>query len=161
MKKLCILFVLALLLTGCAAPTFEVITDDYIAPADVPTPRKIQFDIPEDAAAQTIAGDTGRLYFCQGYEIWEEILEAGDLERTLQTLTGYDSQNLTVMKISSGEIPRYECAWTCAGENGDQVGRCVILDDGNFHYCVSVMAASQEAGSLQKTWMAILSTVQV
>ncbi len=161
MKKLCIIFMLVLLLTGCAAPTFESITDAYAVPADAPTPRKIQFAIPEDAAAQTIAGENGRLYFCQGYEIWEETLESGDLERTLQTVTGYNSRNLTVMKVSNGEIHRYECAWTCAGEGGDQVGRCVILDDGNFHYCVSVMASSQEAGSLQKTWKAVLGSVQV
>lgn len=162
MKKLCILLVFVLMLAGCAAQqTFETITDDYAAPAEAPTPRKIQFSVPEDAAAQTIAGVSGRLYFCQGYEIWQETLEAGDMERTLQAVTGYKSQALTVMKVDDGEIDRYECAWTCAGEGGDQVGRCVILDDGRFHYCVSVMASAQEAGSLQNVWQGLLSTVQI
>ena len=40
-----------------------------------------------------------------------------------------------------------------------QVGNAVILDDGNFHYAVSVMADADQAAKLEDTWQHILDSV--
>ncbi len=122
-------------------------------------PQVITFDLPEDAAAQVISGENGTLYFCDGYEIMVQTLSSGDLNRTLQTLTGYSADALTVIETATSNVKRYESAWTAAAEEGDQVGRTVILDDGNYHYCLSVMASAREAGSLQECWQALFSSL--
>ena len=160
MKKLWIIVAFALLMCGCAAQTFETVDDVYAQQPEI-APQKISFQIPEDAAAQVMENDNGRLYFCDGYDIMVETLSAGDLNKTIETLTGYAADALTIMETSVSGIERYECVWTAAGEAGDQVGRAVILDDGNFHYALSVMAAAQEAGSLQECWEELMRTFQI
>lgn len=152
--------VLILTMCGCAAPTFETMNDVY-APQQEIVPQKSVFQIPNDAAAQVMENENGRLYFCNGYEIMVETLSAGDLNRTVQTLTGYAKDALTIVETSVSQLNRYECVWTAAGEAGDQVGRAVILDDGNYHYCISVMSAAQEAGSLQDTWEELLRSFRL
>ena len=81
-----------------------------------------------------------------------ETLEAGDIGKTVKSVTGYPSESMTVLETSVSEVKRYECAWTAVTETGDIVGRAVILDDGSYHYVLSVMAPAQEAGSLHSTW---------
>ena len=58
-------------------------------------------------------------------------------------------------------MPRYDCAWTAAGETGSRIGRATILDDGNYHYTMTVMADSADAGTLQETWQELFATFQV
>lgn len=158
MKKIVIILALTLLLSGCnAAPTFETLGNVYPGP-QTPQPREISLTVPEDAAAQVIQSDSGRLYLCDGYEITLQTLAAGDLNQTLQALTGFGSGALTVMETGLTENARYECVWTSAGEGGDAVGRAVILDDGNYHYCVTVMAPAEDASRLQDTWRSLLAS---
>lgn len=152
MKKVCLILTMALLLCGCGAqPTFETIGNVFDSQQSVQA-KKISVLLPADAAETVMAGSSGRLYFCDGYEVMAETLPAGDVSMTLKTVTGYADGALTVVETSVSEIKRYECAWTAAGEAGDQVGRAVLLDDGSYHYVLSVMAPAQEAGSLQNVW---------
>lgn len=160
MKKLWIVIALVLMMCGCAVPTFETVGDVY-APQQEMQPKKIEFSIPKDAAAQVMENESSRIYFCDGYEIMLDTLHAGDLNKTIQVLTGYAADALTVMETSVSQMVRYECVWTAAGEAGDQVGRAVILDDGSYHYCMSVMASAQEAGSLQNSWEELLQTFRI
>lgn len=161
MKKVWILILLALVLSGCSAEeTFETIGDAYDA-VQVMSPGKLTFAAPADAASTVMHGEDGALYFCDGYEIMIQTLPAGDLSRTLRSLTGYDADALTVMETETGDMTRYECAWISAGEAGDHIGRTVIIDDGQFHYSLSVLALAEEAGSLQESWQEIFSSVKV
>ena len=157
MKKLCVLLAAVLLLTGCAAEeTFETIADVY-GEQNLPQPKQVVLTIPEEAAAQAIVGSSGTLYLCDGYEITVETLSAGDINSTFRQLTGFETDDLTVMETAQLGFSRYECVWTAAGEGGDMVGRVAVLDDGNFHYCVTVMAGAAEAGKLQSTWKDLLN----
>ena len=161
MKKVWLIILAALMLAGCAATeTFEIMEDDHIA-GQVLSVSKLTFSMPPDASSQVMQGNEGTLYFCDGYEIMIQTLAGGDLERTLRTLTGYDPGALTVMTSQIADITRYECAWICAGESGDYVGRVVILDDGTHHYSLSVMAPAEEAGSLQESWQELFSSVKL
>ena len=160
MKKLWIVTALVLVMCGCAAPTFETM-DDVYAPQQQITPQMTAFQIPNDAATQVMENENSKIYFCEGYDIMVETLAAGDLNRTMQTITGYSANALTIMETSVSQLNRYECVWTAAGEAGDQVGRAVILDDGSFHYCMSVMAPAEEAGSLQDVWEELFSTFRL
>lgn len=157
MKILCVLLGAILLLTGCAAAeTFETIADVY-GEQQMPEPRQVVLNIPKDAAEQAIVGACGTLYLCDGFEITVETHAAGDINATLRHLTGFESDELTVMETAQLGLSRYECVWTAAGEGGDTVGRAAVLDDGNYHYCVTVMASAENTGKLQETWNDLLS----
>ena len=146
------------MLAGCAATgSFEQLQDVYV-PETLSEPAMIQLTLPADAAAQTLTGGSGRLYFCDSYEIAVETLAGGDLDRTLQILTGCNRDDLTLLETGSGE-KRWETVWTAAGEGSQQVGRLLVVDDGSYHYCVSVMADALDAGALQESWEALFSSV--
>ena len=53
----------------------------------------------------------------------------------------------------------YESAWSAAGEAGDHVGRGLVLVDGKFHYCVSIMAMAEDVGDCAEQWNDILQSV--
>lgn len=149
MKKLgMIILAAALLLSGCAAPVYETL-DGVDVNGQVPAAKTICFDLPEDATVQTVQGGPGRIYFCEGYEIMVETMSAGDLDKTLRSLTGFTRDALTLMQTKVDGIDRYSCVWTSIGEGGEQIGRATILDDGGYHYCLSVTAPAQDALKLQ------------
>ncbi len=157
MKKIWVCILIFVLLSGCAQKDFETVGDVF-APEDVPTPQKTTLLLPEDAAAQAIHGEEGNIYFCDGYEIMLQTLSAGDLNQTVKTLSGFNKEKLTIFETVKEKHKRYEYIWTAAGEGGDQIGRAVILDDGNYHYCLSVMASAPEAGSLLESWNELMGS---
>ena len=159
MKKCLLLILCLLVLTGCApAGPFEQLQDVY-APEEMPEPAKLSLTLPADAATQTLTGSSGRLYFCEGYEIAVETLSGGDLDKTLKTLTGCRREDLTLLETGSGEEKRWETVWSAAGEGAQQAGRLLVIDDGNYHYCVSVMADALEAGALMESWETLFGSV--
>lgn len=158
MKKLLVIGALCLLLCGCdGVEEFETMQDVY-APDSFPEVKSIQISLPEEAATSAIMGNSGTMYFCDGYEIALETVRSGDVASTVQMLTGYDIKDLTVIKTGMPGMDRYESAWIAAGETGDMVGRLAICDDGAYHYCLCVTASAQEAGSLYETWGELFSS---
>ena len=162
LKKAIGIMLCLFMLTGCAAVnTFEQIEDVYAQTEQI-SPKEIKITLPPDAGTTVLAGETGRLYFCEGYEITIETYPSGDLEQTMKHLTGYARNDIAVIRTSEAdELERYELVWTAAGDEGETVGRSVIIDDGAYHYCICLTALSVEAGSLQETWRDILRTVSV
>ena len=159
MKKLCCLLIFVLFLTGCqSVQTFETMEDVY-APQAQSAPRQVELALPQDV--QTVAGANGRLYLCDGYAVTVEIFASGDLSSTLQQLTGFSPDALTMLQTMASDTRRYACAWSAAGESGDTVGRAVVLDDGQHHYCVTVMGQADDAGKLAETWQELLNSVQL
>ncbi len=158
MKKFVLVLCLMLLLTGCAAQTFETVDDLNDVPA-MAKPATILLDLPEDAAAPAMEGTSGTLYFCGDYDITVEVMPSGNLNNTLQTLTGFGKDELDLMQTIRCGVSCYEGAWSAAGEAGDHVGRVLIMDDGSFHYCVSVMASAEDAGDCSADWKELLDSV--
>lgn len=162
MRKCCILLLSMLLLCGCSAEqTFERVYDDLLLPVMAPM-AELQLQLPVNAAQPVLANDTGeKLYFCDGYTLAVQTLEAGDLNKTLRSLCGYSREELTVLETKSGSHSRYDWVFTCAGEGGTQVGRGAILDDGSYHYCVTVMAQEALSGSLEGDWNAVFASLSL
>lgn len=158
MKKLMALVLFAVLLGGCAVQTFEKVEDENDVTVMI-QPATLLLDLPEEAAAPAMQGASGSLYFCGDYDITVEVMPAGNLSNTLKTLTGFSGEELNVMKTERCGVDCYEGAWSAAGEAGDHVGRVLVLDDGNFHYCVSIMAMAEDAGSCTSDWNDILMSV--
>lgn len=159
MKKLFAIMLMPVLLLGCTAePVMEQVEDVY-APLQ-PEPAQLRVNIPDNASVLTAAGvGAETLYFCDGYTLTVQTLTGGDLNRSLQLLTGYQRDSLTVLQTLRNGSACYSCAWTSAGEGGDQVGRLVLLDDGAYHYAVTVMAPAETAGDLAQIWDAVLNEV--
>lgn len=162
MKKLWCVLALALLLTGCGAnEVWETISDVDDTPVMVQM-QQVKLTLPKDAASETMEnGQSGKIYLCNGYTVTVQTLPGGDLDKTLREISGFSRQQLTVMETQTKNEKRYECVWAAAGEAEDQVARAVILDDGSYHYAVTVMARFSTAGDLADVWQSILTSVQL
>lgn len=149
MKKYVFLLVISLLLTGCGSEaTFETVADEWVQSAAAPV-RQVLVTLPEEAAVPVSESENGQLYQCDGYEITLQTLESGDLDATLRAVTGHSRKDLTVIETKHNDLKRYDLVWSCLGEEGEQVGRACILDDGNYHYVLSVLIPDHRAAKLE------------
>ena len=159
MKKCLLIAMLVVLLAGCGAPrSFETLSDEYVQPPQ-PVMRETQLGLPEEAAVSAITNaDQGSIYLCDGYTITVQTMDAGDLDATLRTISGYGKDRLNLLERQAADHRRYECVWAAAGEGEDQVCRAVILDDGNYHYTLTLTAGASNAGDLAQTWQELLGS---
>ena len=162
MKKCWILLIGLLFLSGCGGKQpLETVADELLIPVLAPQ-RELILSLPEDAAEQVLSvEESRRLYFCDGYSLSVQIFEGGDLERTVQNLCGYGTDKLTGMATRHQGTKRYDWAWTSASEEGARVGRAAVLDDGSYHYCVSVMAQETMSGQLGEPWERIFASLSL
>ena len=157
----CIVLVTALL-SGCGQPVdFETMSDNFVQP-ELPQPKEVIVQLPEDATKAVLGnGITDTLYLCDGYTIAVQTLSAGNLDATLREVTGYGRDRVQLWERKEGENSRYVCVWVSAGEGGDQTGKATILDDGTYHYVLSVMAPAEEAGKLADTWQYLMDSFSI
>ena len=152
MKKILVWLVLALSLAGCGgAEVFETVGDEMVQSV-MAEPREIRLTLPEEAVLPAMETDNGTIYICQNYDVSIQTLESGDLEGTIRSVSGFDLEDLTIMETSLTEADCYEFVWTSAGEWKEQVCRCMILDDGNYHYILTAMIDSDLIGEYQEIW---------
>ena len=161
MRKMVWITALLILLSGCAGQeTFETVTDEMVTPVLVEA-RQILVELPEEAAAPTVESDNGSLYICEGYEIGIQTLEAGDLDATIRSVSGYGAEDLTLIRTVVGDMERYDFVWACAGETGDRVGRGAVLDDGNYHYILTVISDAKDAMRFEEAWQRLFQSFSV
>ena len=158
MKKFVVFLLMSCLLTGCAAEeTMETVADEFAENNPAPL-RQMIVQLPEDALAPVSESEYGALYLCDGYEILVQHLPSGDLNRTIREVTGFDPSEVTVLKTAAGEIKRYDLVWSSLGESGEQIGRAAILDDGNYHYVLSVMADAEQTMEYEQCWQQLFAS---
>ena len=161
MKWIRVIVLFGVLLCGCSGVNYESVSDVY-APQSIPVAADLLVFVPPDATVMTSEdGAEGSFWLCDNYTLAVQTLDAGNLDETLRTVTGYGRDQLTVMELQQGNCKRYECAWVSAGEGGDQVARTVVLDDGNYHYCMSLQTDAKLAGQMSETWQKIASSVSL
>lgn len=139
MKRCVWVLLLVFALCGCGGEeTLETISDEWIIPV-MAQPREISVRLPDELVLPVLEQDGKQLYMAADYELMLETHAAGDLDATIRGLCGYGKEDLTMIQTRQAEADRYDFVWTAAGEKGERLGRGVILDDGNYHYCMSVM----------------------
>jgi len=159
MKKLWVILLTALLLSGCGAEeTMETVADVYVEPVMV-VQRSLQLELPEGAASPVSDSGGGQWYACDGFEIGVQTFSAGDLGATVRSLTGYDRDALTVVETRQDGVSRYDFVWVSTGENGETMNRGLILDDGNFHYCLTANGEAEHAAETREVWQRLFSSV--
>lgn len=154
MKKIWLIVGMMVLLAGCSSvETFETLGDISHISATEPAQRKVMLTLPADAALDAAIQDPGAsMYACDGYTMVLQMFDAGDMEATIRALSGFSPKDLTVMESVCGDHIRYDWVWTAAAEEGDLVCRGTVLDDGNYHYTLCVMAQAATAGELTQAW---------
>lgn len=147
MKGIVVVLVLALCLGGCVnitEPPRETVADEIMEPTAA-EPKPMSVWLPEEAAAQTMAeGETGQCYTWGSSELRLQTLQGGDIRATLRKLTGMDPEKLTVMEYEREGLQRYQTVWSMTGEEGVSLGRCMVADDGSYHYCISLISPETE-----------------
>lgn len=161
LKRICVILAFVLLLSGCGAQeTVETVSDELVAPV-MAQPREISVRLPEGAIAPVLEGEGCQIYMSEDYEIAIETLASGDLESTVEKLSGYNKDSLTVMETKQGETDRYDFVWVSTGERGDRLGRAVILDDGQYHYCMSVLRDASSVEDTQIVWSDVFQSFEL
>lgn len=161
MKKFLCMMGICLCLSGCGrAETFETVADDAVQTM-LAEPLEISITLPEEAVLPVMETDTGRLYICRDFEVSVQTLSGGDLAGTIKTLTGYLPEDLSMVQTKQAEYDCYEFVWAAAAELGDQVGRGLVLDDGNYHYCVCAMIDAEEVSAYGEIWNGMFETVRL
>ena len=157
MKKHIAIALVALLLSACgSSETFETVLDDHVQPA-LAQVRQVSVSLPPEAASPALESENGCVYICDGYEIYQQTLPSGDLGATIRCVTGYDESELTVLESRQEEWKRYDFVWASAGDQGDLIGKGCILDDGSYHYVLTVLGDAAIAEEYQAVWQEMLS----
>ena len=150
--------ILLLMLTGCSAqPVYETVQDELIQPVSA-QPQQIHVDLAEEPILPAMESDGGTLYLCGDYDVMVHTLPAGDLSRTIQQVSGFLPEELTVLQTVSGDVDKYEFVWTSAVDGGEQIGRATILDDGNYHYVLSATMDAEQIAEYQEIWNGIFDS---
>lgn len=160
MKKLLLIFGMLCLLTGCTGEGILETVEDVYAPQKT-VPMAVSLTLPEEAAMQTLSSSAGALYLCDGFTVTVQTFQGGDLNRTVKETTGYTLDRLTLMETAKDSATCYRLSWVSLGEGGDQAARTMILDDGVYHYAVTVMAPAETAGALTDLWQEIFTSVRL
>ena len=149
---------LALVLCGCGArENLETIADDIPVESVLGEMREISVRLPDGAVSPVLKSEAEQLYLSEDYEILVQTCPAGNLNDTIRKLTGFDKEQLTVMETEQDGAKRYDFVWAAAGEDGERLGRAAILDDGSYHYCLSVLRDAQDEKS-QVVWSEVFAS---
>ncbi len=147
MKFGILLLMICGLLAGCVAPTFETIADGDPAQIVVADAKQILLELPKSAVTDVVTQDY-QVYLCDGYVVWVQTMDGGDFNGTIQELSGFTRDQLMVMESREGDFRRYDWIWTAMSEEGELVFRAAVLDDGQYHYCLTAMAE----GNVMADW---------
>lgn len=160
MKKWIIgmMLLLGVTLCGCnGAESFEVIADSFIDSSKA-EPAKMVLSLPDEVTLSVMSGSDWQYYEGEHYQIVLQTYPSGNLDQTLQQVTGYSKEHLNVMELSATNIDKYFCAWSSVSEEGEVVGRCTVLDDGVYHYCLSILVDADMSGEVRDTVNAVFAT---
>ena len=162
MKKLWVIPILALLLAGCGGEkTLETVGDVEEAPV-VATMQRVLLQLPEELSSPVLQSEkTGTLYICDDYSVTVQTVNAGDLNKTIYNVTGMNREDLQIMQTEENGIKRYRWVWATGGENGIQVGRGCILDDGTYHYVLTALADEKVVSRVQPAWKEIFGSYRL
>ncbi|MBO7251129.1 MAG: hypothetical protein J6V25_00725 [Oscillospiraceae bacterium] len=155
-----ILWVILILmgLSGCAGEaTFETVADVMVTEAPA-QPKKVKLQLPKEVAAPVMDTEAQQIFVSEGYEIMVEKRPSGDLQGTVLQLSGYMPDKLTVLSTDQGEYRKHSFVWSCTGEQGDRLGKAVVLDDGNYHYCLSILWDAALTEEKQTQWDSVFAS---
>lgn len=158
MGKLVVMILLGCFLCGCAGQeVMETVADELVVPA-LAQLREISVSLPDNAVAPAAGNGGAQIYYSDDYEIVLETVSSGDLNGTIRAMSGYGPEKLTIVQTRRNGADCHEFVWACAGETGERLGRGIILDDGHYHYCMSVLRDVPGEEKSQIVWDQVFSS---
>jgi len=152
MKKVFAMVILCAMLAGCGeVPVMETVADG-LPPVEQAEVRGIILELPEEAASVVWESEEGKYYQCNGYDLLLQTFPAGDLAATVRNVSGYDKSQLTLIASHPQNLKRYDFVWTTMSQEGQMVGRSAIVDDGNYHYALTVLSPADRVLQLEEAW---------
>lgn len=169
MKRLGILLTLCgviFSLWGCSAgetAVWETVNDQLESPAMSQKPAyAMNVAVPMDAPmVEAFSDDTIQVYAQRSgdYELTAQTMTADSLDSLLETLTGFSSESLAVLRTEEFGLPRYDVAWTANGEEGMESCRAAILDDGIHYYVLTASVPQEKAAQNREALNQVFSTL--
>lgn len=166
MKKLGILVIwgLAVLLGGCTPAqeaTGETVQDELVWVSEMEPRYDISIAVPAQGEEVTaLAGGNAQVYGLEGeFTLITQILQADSPEAALRELTGREGAQLAVITTMAEGMPRYDLSWVCMGENGLELCRGVVLDDGQYFYTATAHCPEDTAAQWLPQLTACLSGI--
>lgn len=163
MRKWCVALALLLLLSGCGkTEKYETVMDQTVMP-EKEDKMVIMLDLPDNASLQTMESTADcNVYICDDYTLTAYTADGGDIHKTILEATGFPPEQLDIIRTQQGDWKRYVCVWAAAGEPGELVGRCAVLDDGSYHYVLTAMSDAEAAGELsQNEWQSVFRSFRL
>ena len=161
MKVILILMMTLLMLTGCnSAQVYETVTDEPIAAVSA-QPREIRIDLAQEPILPAMESDGAQLYLCGDFDVMVQTLDSGDLNDTVFRISGFLPEELTLLQTASGDVDKYEFVWTSLTDEGHQIGRVTILDDGSYHYTLSATVDAELIEEYQEIWNGIFESFEL
>ena len=159
MKKFWVIPLIALLLCACSKETMLETVNDELAEPVVAAVQRVELHLPPELSTPALQSqENGTLYLCDDYSVTVQTMQSGDLIKTIRTATGLDKDNLQIQTTRQDDVKRHQFMWTANGEQGIQVGRTCILDDGVYHYVLTALAEEEAAGQVQQAWREIFAS---
>lgn len=154
--------VVAMLLGGCGAQqTFETLADAEVLEVIAPM-ASLEVEIPEGATVLAMNAQLqGRVYLCPEYVMAVQTFSAGNLDETIRQVSGFHKEDVTLLQTRMENLNRYDWVWTAVEEDGDVICRAAIVDDGAYHYAVSVSAPAENVGQLEQQWEQVFSSIKL
>ena len=149
MKK-CLVCLLVLLLSACAAPVWETVKDEIPAvavSAGEDDSYTIQVGVPENLSLceerngwQLYAAQDGAL------EVETRTFLTSGLDSAVRMVSGFEAEKLTILKTTRFDMPEYQFAWAAQTEQGMRLYRADLVLDGMTCYAV-VCSHSEDVGT--------------
>lgn len=162
MKKIWVIPLIVLFLAGCGKNSMLETVSDVPAALVVAPMQRILVQLPSELSTPALQSEKeGKLYLCDDYSVVIHTVQAGDLEQTIRNATGMEKDDLQIMQTRQGSAKRYQWVWTTNGENGIQVGRGCVLDDGGYHYVLTTLTDEGKFGKVQSAWKEIFASFRL
>ena len=153
---LCLILIISLCACGVNTPTLECVSDVYQIPS---TPAYcIEADFPAESVLTASCQDGCCAVFAHDdYEICQEIFTASSIENALFSLTGRESEDLTIMNVASFPLEEYRFRWIAAGENGTQAFSGKLYFDGQYCYSLIAQCPIDKQGQYESVFSDLFS----
>lgn len=148
MKRVILLLLFLLFLTGCSSPVWETVDDTHevTAASWLEDAYSIEIGVPQtlsllDACdgCSVYSNDDG------SFEVETRTFLASDLDTAVQMLTGYRAGELNILQTERFDLPEYQFVWVTQTEQGSRLCRADMVANGLEHYAV-ICSSLEDAG---------------
>lgn len=148
MKKLALLIVLCIFLTGCSSPAWETVDDTMDIPVGswLDQTYSINISVPQEMKLMEET-DSWKIYSTDSghMEVETRTFLASDLDTAVAMLTGFQASELNILQTERFGLPEYQFAWVTHTDRGERLCRADMVVDGMDCYAV-VCSILEEAG---------------